>query len=197
MHQHQQPEPSAMERIKVNANRGLFVCECLSATVVVFLHRNLGPRYLNMQAAAGVLLIILVMGFGAPHSPIPMMLFLLAYLLALAAARMECLRSLARGDLRHSKYTGEPRLSRFFPKLDEVTIKRYVEPTVVGLLGIIVSPFAPPLGFYLFMAAIGLGVSVASTYHYEQAKAIAAVDSLIDARMHAARVRERAGALLN
>jgi hypothetical protein len=198
MHQQQQPEPGGIERVKANVNRGLFVCESVAITVEVFLHeRNFGERCFGFKSLVGAGLIFLFAGFGAPHSPAPLLLFLGAYLLMHASCRMESRRAVLRGEVRHSRYNGTPRLARLLPRLDELTIKRYVEPAAVGILGLIVSAFAPPLGCYLIVAAIGLGFSVAQVVHYERAKATAAMDSLIESRLHAARIRERMGGMGN
>jgi hypothetical protein len=197
MHQQQQQEPGGIERLKANLGRGLFICECLAITLTVFLHKRFGRRYGGIPAAIGAVLIFLFAGLGAPHSPIPMLLFLAAYILMLAAARIERVQAEARGELRHSRYNGECRLARFFPKMDEITIKRRVEPALVLVLGLVMVAFSPPLGCYLIVASAALAVSVTQVVEYERAKAMMAVDAMIEGRMHAARVRERAGAFLN
>lgn len=193
--QQQQNEPSLIERMKATHSRGVFICQSLAITVEVFLHRRFGRRYGGIAAGVGGLLIFLVMAFGAPYSPMPMLLFLGAYILMLAAVRIERVAAEARGEVRHSRYNGEPRLARFFPKLDEISIKRWIEPPLVMFVGMLTMGFSPPLGLYLFFAGIAMGVNVSGIVAYERAKATAAVDSLIDARMHAARVRERMGAM--
>lgn len=186
-------EPGGIEGLKHNLGRGLFVCDCLAATLVVFLHRRFGRRWGGLHTAFGALLIFLFMAFGAPHSPTPMLLFLGAYIVALAGVRIERLGAEARGELRHTRYNGEPRLWRFFPKLDEITIKSKVEPMLVMVIGFVTLSFAPPLGCYLIVSAIALGISVSQVVAYENAKAAQAVDNMLDSRMHAQRVRERMG----
>jgi hypothetical protein len=194
MHPQQQcQEPGGIEGLKQNLGRGLFVCECFAATLVVFLHRRFGRRWGGLHTAFGAVLIFLFMGFGAPHSPFPMMIFGAAYILMLASVRIERLGAEARGELRHSRYNGEPRLWRLFPKLDEITIKSKVEPLLVMVVGFVTLAFAPPLGCYLIVSAIALGISVSQVVAYDNAKAMQAVDNMLDSRMHTQRVRERMG----
>src|SRR6185295_17133154 len=129
-----------------------FACRSLAATAEVFLHksRSFGERYLGLQAAAAVLVIFFSTAFWRGENFAPVLLFLLAYLVACGLARFGVMaRVQADGVQVHTFYTGTPRIMRWMGRMSEETVKRIVEPMLVFTIGVLTLPASEPLGTFL------------------------------------------------
>ncbi len=99
-----------------------FVCRSLAATVEVFLHksRSFGERYLGLQAAAAVLVIFFSTAFWRGENVVPVLLFLVAYLVAYGCARLGVMARVKAGGVQvHTQYTGAPRILRWMGGIGE------------------------------------------------------------------------------
>lgn len=139
---------------QTNLNVLLFVIRALATSVEVFLHRDMGPRYLGFNAIAVLVFIPVYCAFWEGYNLEPMMWFLVAYVVMLLVTRLSVIRQRFRGEVGHSFYNGFPRLLTPKARVDEVSFKRHHEPIFVGLMGLFVSVINPPLGwFWMFGAA--------------------------------------------
>ncbi len=191
MHDHQK-EPGLVERLQNSANLLTLLCRTLAITLEVFLHRDFGSRYIGWQAAAALPLLLLYCVLWPEHDLRPMLAFAGLFVLACAGARSGIRQRKRNGESRHSYYNGAPRLARWFPNQDELSIKRR-EPTLVMLAGLVTCVFSPPLGVYLMLAAIALGIWLDLMVRHEETQA----QDLYDAYVHQQRLAERFRALAN
>lgn len=172
---------------------GLFFCRTLAASVEVFLHREIGERYLGLQAAA-VLLLVPIFSLGFPGREIgPLLLFLVAYLVMCAVARVGSLVRRFRGRTWHTYYTGWPRLMSPRTKCSELTFKRFIEPALLLSGGVLLLAINRPLGAYLMLAGVGLFISVSATVIEARTRALDMYDALLQQELLAAQFRELRG----
>lgn len=172
----------------------MLVLRSITVTVEVFLHRRFGSRFLGLQAALGILVILLFAGIIPAPGSWGLILFLLAYLKACLVARAGIVWRRVRGEeFEHTLYSGQPWLMKVFPRLNELTIKRVIEPMAVFVVAAAIMNFIPALGLYLLMAAIALGISVNHTEGEERRRAQMMNDAVIDAQQRAERFRSMSG----
>lgn len=130
-----------------------------AVSVVIFLRRGFGARYLGAQGAMVLLIVPMFMiFFSQQHDPWPLCWFLGAYLLMWVCARIGAARRHSMGDSTHSYYSGWPRLMRIFRFLSESTVKQFVEPPLVALIGFWIGGHNLPLGTYWVVAAVCMAV---------------------------------------
>lgn len=187
----EQPRPDPRVGFRNLLSIFVFLARTFAVSVEVFLHRSetFGERYLDLQAAAALLLIFFWPAFCDPmHDPLPMLIFLGLYLLACLTVRIAVHRRIGRGGPQpHSRYTGQPVLMKRFRRTPEIKIKCVVEPIVVFLAGSVLLGFSPPLGGYLIIASACLIVSTSLAENYDRKR----LRDLNDAYLEQSRVAER------
>jgi len=190
-----QPTPSnPLDRMRTGFNVVAFVARSFAMICEVFMHFGFGSRYLGLHAMAGMLLIPLWAVFWPGRDPSLLLFFWFAYLLALGAARAGIIRSIRRGDKIHSRYNGTPTLLRKRPHLNEVAVKRIVEPIVAMVGGIVLAGLVDPvLGSFLIAAGIGLLIDSNLTEAVQQARAQDTFDAMLEQEQLAHRVRRIRG----
>jgi hypothetical protein len=194
MNQQQQQQPGMFQQAKWAFGWLLFICNSLAVSVEVFLHKGVGSRYIGLQGLAAAAMIFFWGGFWPGQDISPVLIYLALYLLFCFAQRMDALKRLRQGGgQEHSRYTGRPILMRFTGRINEITIKRIVEPALVFLIGILICSANEPLGKYLMLAAVGLLVSVQSTLRFEETRATDMNDAMINQQHAAQRFREMRG----
>lgn len=173
-----------------------FLCRSLAATVEVFLHksRSMGERYLGLQAGAAVLCIFFFTAFWRGQNVVPVFGFLIAYVSALAIARLGVLARVRSGGQQvHTLYTGAPRIMRITGSLSEETVKRIVEPMLIFVIGALTLAANQPLGAYLMLASFGLFASVNLSAGFDRTRALDLNDAFLDQSNVAERFREMRG----
>jgi hypothetical protein len=158
----------------------LLISRIGAVTVEVFLHKGFGRRYIGLQALLAFVLIPLWSSFWPEHDMRAQIIFMEAYFAMLVIARMGVICNWFRGTQPHSYYSGTPHLCRLLPKLSENTVKKFVEPGVLLLVGLIVSDVSEPFGKYLMFAGICLFLSIAIGDAWIQKRAMDARDALIE-----------------
>jgi hypothetical protein len=169
----QQPKESAQPSLTESFNLLVMIAWCLSTPVEVVLHRNIGSRYLGINALGGLVLLFLFAGLAGGSSGAGSgwtILFLLLFLIMGAAARIAASRRERRGEYVHSYASGDSRLCLLAPRLSPEKVKIFVEPMAVFVAGAVLSGAAPALGHYLIAAAIGLMVNQQFRAHAEQTR---------------------------
>ncbi len=173
-----------------------FVCRSLATSVEVFLHRSgsFGERYLGLQAAAAVLCIFGYTAFWPYTDVRPVLGFMVAYIAALAVARVGVfVRRRRAGPAVHSFYTGTPRLTRLLGRASEFWIKRFVEPALVFIAGVLTLAANEPLGVYLMAASFALFASVNLAAEFVRTRALNMNDAFIDQSTVAEQFRDMRG----
>jgi hypothetical protein len=125
----------------------------------VFLRRDFGEHFLGIPGALVLLVVPLFAGCFPQHDLRPIMVFLAAYFAMCVVARIGILRRKWRGVHWHSQYSGTPRLLSLLPSVDEAIIKRWIEPPLVILSGLMIVSWNDPLGSLLFWAGCALAVA--------------------------------------
>ena len=170
-----------------------FLVRVLATSVEPFRHRRFGSQYFGFQALAVFVLIPVYAACWEGHDIAPLFYFLAAFIVMCAVARFGTLVRYMRNDHEHSRYSGYPRIMLMFPRLNELTVKRGIEPLLVLLAGIFTLPHSEPLGMYLIIAAFGLFSSVHLNYSYERQRAQDMYDAMIDQQNVTERFREMRG----
>ena len=165
-----------------------------ATSVQVFLHKNVGDRFLGIHAAAVLLLVPVYGAFWQGYDLRPLMWFLPVYLGAVAVARLGIVRRRFNGTRIHSFYTGFPRCMKPRSKLSEAQFKRYVEPVLAASTGLTFCMMGErPLGVYLIIAGVCVFLSASmSEIQFEQ-RATAMNDQVIEQQYVAERFREMQG----
>lgn len=185
-----------MERIRAGSNWLALISGALAASVEVFLHRtrSFGSRYLDLRAAAVVLMIPFYSLMWEGYDLVPLMQFLAGYLFMCLLVRLSCVMNSRRGHLQeHSRYTGYPRIKRLLRSTSETTIKLAVEPLLVFTVGIFAMPWNEPLGGYLILAAAGLLISTHLNAGYSRVRSLDMHDAYIEQRQLAELFRQLRG----
>jgi hypothetical protein len=142
-------------------------------TVLVFTRRWLGFRQITLarqtwavlvlsvlaaQLDNGNLLIPFIATVRSDHSLSLIMVFMAAFLLAGYWHKRSYKKRVMEGDLWHSYSMGIPWLEYMFP-LPSDWIRRFIEPTLVMFIGMIIMVnLSGILGWWLFMAGIGINL---------------------------------------
>lgn len=162
-----------------------FVARTFAVTVEVFIHKpsTFGERYIGLQGAAAILLILLYAAFWEGHDVSGLLHFLLAYVgMCMIVRGCTLIRRWRGGSQEHSAYTGYPRVWRFFPRLSEERVKCMVEPAMVVLIGAALTEFSPPLGCYVMLSAVGLFIATNLSVGRMRQRAMDMNDASVDLR---------------
>jgi hypothetical protein len=187
----QQQQRGMLEDLKATSNWIAWICQVMSVTVECFLHDQFGERYMGAQAALAIPLILIFSLFFPASDVLPLFRFLEAYLLVSFLIRIETSIRRRRGTLpAHTRYNGRPFLARLLPRVNEVTIKRFLEPLLVFVVGCCTMPHSQSLGTYLIVAAIALAGSVNMWTAQQRVQAMDMNDAVISQTEIAERFRE-------
>lgn len=192
MEQHNGGVISRREQIKALASWSVFLFQVLEASVVVFLRRGFGSRFLGIHAAVVVPLVLVYTLLWEGHDVRPVLVFLACYLVAVGVARTGCLWRRWKGREEYSYYSGSPSVVRwpvFQGRLSERTAKAIVDPLLVAACGVAMLPASEPLGWYLVIAAGGAAASMQVAISYERTRVMDMRDAFIEQRNVAERFR--------
>lgn len=182
----QQPDRSqAPDDLRSALNWLITLAWCAATPVETVLHRNIGERYLGINALGGLLLLLLYGGLaGGPRGEGAgaVALFLIVYVCMCVCARISAFRRARRGEHVHSYSSGDPRLCRLVPKMDPENVKRYVEPFALFLTGAVLEGAAPALGRYLVTAAVALLILEQFRSRMQEVRTLDMRDAHLDAR---------------
>lgn len=169
---------------------GAIILSAITTTGHVFLHRGFGARFFGLQALAPLLIIPAFGLFFPGHDQTALLTFLAVYLVTVFGLRIESIFRRPK-ECVHSRYDGTPYLSQvpLFRRLSELTIKRFIEPCMLGLIATWVLSWDQPLGFYLLMAAFVCLATANSAEAYERMRAREATDALIEQQQVGERIR--------
>lgn len=185
--------PSYRERYVAMASWLAYLAQVLETSVVVFLRRGFGRRYLGGHAAAVLVLVPLYSLLWEGHDPRPLFVFLGLYLLACVWARLGITWRRIRGrDTVHSYYSGTPPFmgARFLgARISERTAKGVIDPLCVAAIGLWLMQFSEPLGWYLVLAAGGLMASVRMAVAHQQKRVLDMRDAYLSQRSVAEQFR--------
>ncbi len=184
----------SLESLAGSFNLAMFICRAWATSLAVFLHRDIGDRYLGWNAAAVLLLVPLYLLGWKGYDSEPMLLFLLAYTGLCCLARAGAVARRVRGEQFHSLYTGWPRFLGPKAKISELAMKKFWEPAVTFALGWAVREgIDAPLGTYLMLGGICLSITVRTSCAVDDKQALDLNDAVIEQEMIAERFREMRG----
>ncbi len=196
---------SFMNDIRGCANAMSFAAGVFATVGEVAIFRSgFGERYFNSwKVVAGIPVILLFNVFRGLHSPAPMSLFLVWYVLMCLIHRTYIIRRRQRrvrgeGGLPvHSQYNGRSRLSAWFAKKSEESIKGEVEPACMLVLGVVTLFVAPSLGCLFMCCAIGMAINTQMIVRFDQERAQDLADAAIEAEAIAMHAREMRGEVVH
>lgn len=185
----EEQQPSTLESVRSGAYWLAFLAQVFAFCVEVLLRRRMGSRAVGVRGLAAFFLIPMWIVFFPGQDPVPLTWFWLLFVLGCLFQRVGS----ARGDLGHSRYSGEPILRRLLPWCSEVRIKSLVEPVLVMAVGLVVLAMNEPLGSFLIAAGIGLGSSAVLSEAVDRARIRDLNDARIEQEYLMARFREERG----
>ncbi len=187
----QQPQPSNMVEDTKNAINWLMIFVHIYSTAIeVFLHLDMGHRYLGFQAAAVLLVVPLHTFFFKTRDPSATAWFLLFYLLACFAQRCNHWDRRKSGVVIHSYSNGYPWLRGMKSKVSEIAFKTWVEPTVVAVLGVLLRQYDEANSSFLLTCAAAMCFKNLVGQHINYEEVTDMHDSLIEQQQKADRFRE-------
>lgn len=189
--QPEQPE-SFKDRLNTSVNVLYTVCSALALPCVLFLHRDVGSRYVGPRALLTFVAILLAPSFFPYENPLPVLVFLLMFFVRGAGTQLRAIRARMRGEPIHRYYEGFPRLMRFFRFKDETKFKRF-EPCLVLVFAVPCMPLSQALGGYLLIAAFAWIVMNSMNESADHERLDAMLDQQIEQRNLVARFRARMG----
>lgn len=192
----EQPEPrgwTPIQDARFAANFLVLTAQVLAAPVEVFLRVRFGRHYFGAPSAIALLAIPMWHLFWPGEDPDPLMAFWLLFIVMQLRARIEGIAMVARGDVRHTRFNGEPRLARVFKKMPQEKIKANIEPLVVIGVGVGLLEYSPPLGSYLIAAGCSLAVVAGVIEKLNTARALQLHDVWLEKQHEAERFREFMG----
>lgn len=168
----------------------LATAEALTATIAqtveVFFRHNFGQRYFSLMGVYGKLAfyaLLLLLAFKASEQleTIPLGLFFFASFVASLLHLFVIWRRGYRGERWHSRYSGTSWLAAILP-LDTSIIKRWVEPIIAILAGLMLASFDQALGGWLVFTGTCLGVTEALAEARFRTMILDMIDKDIEAR---------------
>lgn len=193
---HQEPQatgPDALGEARAATNIFLFAARTLGASVVVFLRRNFGERYLGAPGAAVLIAVPLFITAWPGFDVRPLIWFLGVYFYACVVHRIVIVRRKRRGVVLHSYYGGDSLLRRFFPRMSESTIRRGLEPLVAMIVGLLLMPLNEPLGHYVLLAGCSLFFSESVNDGMQREHVQRMHDAVAEQRYYTERFRQMNG----
>jgi hypothetical protein len=193
MHQQGAQEPQAMQPQQA-VNIVLLVLQAFAVVPEVFLHKGIGCRYLDKQAALAVLVIPGFVLVWPEEDPTGLIYLLGAYFVRCAALRLSHLRrkKIERGGVvEHSRYPGWPAIldGPLGRRLTEPTAKAFVEPVLVLVTGALLCELSEPLGSFLMVSAFCLFATAKARITFERTRMMDLRDAQIDQRNMSERFR--------
>jgi len=178
-----------------DANTGLNIlywfCSMWAVSVEVMLRHSFGRRYLGLHAALVLIWIPMFISIWGHPSALPLLTYLLVYLVVVVIHRSHILLRWRQGQQEHSYYSGTPYIMRLFGRIDELPVKALVEPGIVLAAGSLLCGFAEGFGAYFLGAAFCMAVKGAIERAQEQKIVMDTHDAFFMQR----RLRSRMGKL--
>lgn len=166
-----QSNASPMQETSSRGRAALIAAENLAVTialtVLVFWRHSFGERYFSLFGIYGKLAtygLLLLLAFKASEQldTLPLgLFFFVSFALCLWHSFKIWLRN-HRGERWHTRYNGTPWLASILP-INPFTIKRWIEPALTILAGVMLASFNQALGGWLIFAGTCLGVTEALT----------------------------------
>lgn len=188
-----QPDPKGWTPIQdaqQAASILVLAAQVMAAPIEVILRTRFGRRYFGVPAFLGFLAIPMWMLFWPEEDPRPILIFWGLHFVMQLRARIEGITMVARGELVHTRYNGWPRISRIFKNTHEHKLKSNTEPALVMLIGLCLLPFSAPLGSYLIVSGISLGVVEGVIESVNRNRALSMHDAWLEQQDQAARFRD-------
>lgn len=155
--------------------------------VEVFIRRDFGFEYPGPCGLWGLLILIAsATMISSARDAMPLLVFTGLYLVRLFTIRIgNFLRPWRRFGDQVAGYSGNPLLCLLLPRVDEMTIRRFVEPLVVAAFAIGCLEWMRSLGFYLLAAAISLFLVNNLAFAAWRRQMLRMHDAVLAARMRA------------
>jgi len=155
MNSQEKPE-SFMEKVKFTTTLLIFLAKIFSLPLDLFLHEDVGERYIGLAGAFSFVLLVVWPLFFPASSPAPIYLLLFAFVIRSAVHNIISSRRLLRLEkLEYTRRSGTPLLARLVPHWSPARLA-WLEPAAVLVLGMVVIWISKPLGTYLMLASMGI-----------------------------------------
>jgi hypothetical protein len=95
--------------------------------------------------------------FGAMENSDDMLVYMFIWVLFVAAQRLDAARGARRGEVIHSRYSGDSFLAcKLAPKGKRKTIQMLVEPGICLISGVLICPHSPAVGNFLIVGCFAV-----------------------------------------
>lgn len=171
----------------------MLLCRSMALPAEVFLRHGFGRDYMGMHAGIALLLLLLWPALMPEFNPLGHFLFIPAFLFMCGWTNVTGAIRRRRGYACHSRYTGTPRLMWVFRTWNEVSVKKWIEPTVVILAGALLLYVSVPLGMFFLASSVAMTNCIATDLAQEQSRAQDMLDSYLEQQVIADRFRQMRG----
>ena len=177
-------------------NWAVFLITVYATSVEVFLRKRMGSRFLGWQAVAVIPVVLVHASYSQPYPPDGLILFLGLYLIMCVCQRIGMLITAWRGRVVHSRYNGFPLCLPENGRWDEVRFKRWGDPLVVAITGLVIaSELDRPLGMYLLCAALAQHLQGWLIQFYESTQRLDLRDAAIEQQFRGSQFQQDAQAI--
>lgn len=152
MQQSQQKDP--FQDARSGFNMLSWALSGYATAILPFIRRDFGVNFfgLNALVAIGVMLV-----FGAVENTDDLMAYMALWLLLVAAHRLDAHRNYRRGQVTHSRHTGDSLIAAKLPaSVKRKTVQMLIEPGVCLIAGALLCPHAPGCGRFLIGGAFAV-----------------------------------------
>ncbi len=169
---------------------------------VTFFRTGFGARYFQGWSTGLVIPLMVVFPvFWPNHDPRGVYFCLLLYLVRCVWHRAGIIRRnwrhrkgmVSAKQVIYSRYNGQSVLTKRFPRLSEIAIKRFAEPLVMGGMGLCALTFSPPLGWFFLWCAVGMFVHTHLLFAHDHHRVLDTVDAALESETLAECFREARG----
>lgn len=167
----------------------MFVVRAFASPLEAISRREFGAKYFGFPAVAALMLLPLWPALWPEGSMEGVNFFATIFMLMLILIRAESARAAKKGDTRHTRYNGWPRLAAIFRNWPETKIKGTVEPAIWLIAGAVIFQGDQALGSFLMVGALALFMLQSTIETVERAKVEELNDALIEQQGTAERFR--------
>lgn len=134
-------------------NGACLLAHAHALTCTVFLRTDFGKEGIGI---AGLISIVLILGWGSASNSMPMLVFFACWILAVICQRIKQVINWQRGTVIHSRYNGYPIVSkRLFPRMSELNA-RGVDAFICFGVGGLLTQFDKPLGWFVMAGFVSI-----------------------------------------
>jgi hypothetical protein len=155
--QPQQQQRPPFQDVRDGLNVLWWVVNGYATGILPFIRKDFGINFFGLNALIAIGVMI---GFGAMENSDDMLRYIFVWLVFVAAQRLDAARSVRKGRIIHTRYSGDSWLAyKLAPKSKHKTVHMLIEPAICLIVGALIVPYSPGVGKYLIVGCFALLMS--------------------------------------